>query len=95
MMGRIFAAIQDDGGGYKNEALRKLEGINNDIGKLAYSATTRWNAHYLFAKVLLETRNRKKAGKIVALAQQDAQTLGVKEQQRTEELVQQIQARNK
>ena len=95
MMGRIFAAIQDDGGGYKNEALRKLESINNDIDKLAYSATTRWNAHYLFAKVLLETRNRKKAGQIVALAQQDAQTLGARERQQTEELVRQIQAPNK
>jgi hypothetical protein len=56
MMGRIFAAIEDEGGSFKDEALFRLERINQDADNLAYSAETRWNTHYLYAKVLLEQK---------------------------------------
>src|SRR5512142_179871 len=91
MMGRIFAAIEDEGGGFKDEALFRLERIDQDIDKLAYSAETRWNAHYLYAKVLLEKKDRKKAARIIALAQQDAQSLDADKQKQTEQLAEQIQ----
>jgi hypothetical protein len=91
MMGRIFGAIEDEGGGFKDEALFRLERIDQDIDKLVYSAETRWNAHYLYAKVLMETKNRKKAAKIIALAQQDAQSLDADKQKQTEQLAQEIQ----
>lgn len=91
MMGRIFAAIEDEGGGFKDEALFRLERINKDIDKLAYSAETRWNAHYLYAKVLLETKDRKKAARVIALAQQDAQSLDADKQVQTEQLAHEIE----
>jgi len=92
MMGRIVAAIEDEGGGYKDEALRRLESINADLDKLQYPAKTRWHAHYLYAKVLWEKHDRKKAAKMIALAQEDVQTLGDDEHKQTENLAQAIAA---
>lgn len=59
MQGRIFSAIEDEGAGRccLDEALHKLESANGDIGKLEYSARTRWMAHYWYAKILLEKGN--------------------------------------
>jgi hypothetical protein len=90
-MGRISAAIEDEGGGFKDEALFRLERIDQDINKLAYSTETRWNAHYLYAKVSLETKDRKKAARVIALAQQGGQSLDADKQTQTNQLAQQIQ----
>jgi hypothetical protein len=96
MMGRIWSGIEDEGAGSccLDEALRKLEYANDDINKLDYPANTRWMAHYWYAKVLLEKRKSQKAGKIILLAQQDAQSLSPKEQNKTQQLAQEIQAKN-
>jgi hypothetical protein len=40
---------------------------------------------------LLETKDRKKAARIIALAQQDAQSLNADKQKQTEQLAEQIQ----
>ena len=93
MFGRILAVIQDSGGGFKREALHKIEAVNKDIEKLQYSTQTVWRAHYWYAKVLLQNRDRKKAAKIILLAQQDAQSLTAQEQKDTEELRQQIESK--
>jgi hypothetical protein len=96
MQGRIFSAIEDEGAGRccLDEALRKLEYASDDINKLEYPAHTRWMLHYWYAKVLLEKRNSKKASKVILLAQQDAQSLGTREQEDTQKLAQEIQAKS-
>lgn len=96
MQGRIFSAIEDEGAGgcCFDEALGKLQYVNDDIKKLEYPVHTRWMAHYWYAKVLLEKRNAKKASKIILLAQDDAQSLSAKEKDDTQKLAQEIQARN-
>ena len=74
-------------------SVAQVEYANDDIDKLEYPARSRWMAHYWYAKVLLEKRNTKKASRIILLAQQDAQSLGPKEQADTQQLAQEIQAK--
>lgn len=97
MQGRIFSAIEDEGAGKccLDEALLKLEYANDDINKLEYPAHTRWMAHFWYAKVLLEKRSTKKAAKVILLAQQDAQSLSATEQDDTQKLADEIQAKRK
>jgi len=96
MQGRIFSAIEDEGAGRccLDEALRKLQYVNDDIKKFEYPAHTRWMAHYWYAKVLLEKRNAKKASRIILFAQDDAQSLSSQEKDDTQKLAHDIQARN-
>ena len=91
MAGRVLAAIEDAGGGYKDEALRKLRSANQDLGSREYSPKTCWIAHYWYGKVLLDNGYKKDAGKYLTLAQQDAQSLTVREQKQTQEQLDRLQ----
>jgi len=91
MFGRVLGAVEDVGGGYTKEGLRKLSAINKDLEKRGYSTRTRWVAHRWYGKALLDSGDAKTAVQILQVAQGEAGSLTSKEKEETAELQRQAQ----
>jgi hypothetical protein len=91
MLGRVFGAIEDVGGGYMKEGLRKLSAINKDLEKREYSTRTRWLAHHWYGKALLDSGDTRTAVLMLQVAQVEANSLTGKEKEETAELQRQVQ----
>ena len=88
----VETAVEDLGGGYTKEALRKFSSINKDLEKLVYSPRTNWTGHRYYGEALLKTGKREDAMHILELAQKEAGALTEKEQTETEELLKRAKA---
>jgi hypothetical protein len=91
MLGRVFGAVEDVGGGYTKEGLRKLSAINKDLEKRAYSTRTSWLAHHWYGKALLDSGEARAAVQMLQVAQGEASSLTGKEKEETAELLGQAQ----
>ena len=93
MLGRVYGAIEDAGGGYTKEGLRKLSAINKDLEKREYSIRTRWLAHHWYGKELLDSGDAPYAIQMLQVAQGEASSLTGNEKEETWKL--QVQAQEK
>jgi hypothetical protein len=91
MTGRLLGAIEDAGGGYTKEALRRFSWINKELEKREYSTHTRWSAHYWYAQALLNAGRPQEALEILRTAEQEANALTEKEREQTAQLTRQTQ----
>jgi hypothetical protein len=92
MYGRILGAIEDLGGGYNKEALRKLSSINKDLEKRRYSLRTNWLGHRYYAEALLNAGKRGDAMRVLEVAQREAGALTDAEQKETAKLLERAKA---
>ena len=91
MLGRVLGAVEDVGGGYTKEGLRKLSAINEDLEKREYSTRTRWLAHRWYGKALLDSGDARAAIQMLQMAQGEANSLTGNEKEETDRLQAQAQ----
>jgi lipoate synthase len=79
MLGRLLAAIEDAGGGYQAEALRKYASIVRDIRKKQYQPCLVWLAYDGYGETLTVAKKKDKAIDMLNQAVEVAKNLSDKE----------------
>lgn len=81
MFGRIAAAIEDAGGGYQAEALRKYASIVRDIRKRDYPPCLVWFAYDGYGETLTIAKKKDKAIDMLNQATEIAKNLSEEERE--------------
>lgn len=87
MFGRLLGAVEDEGGGYVDEAMSRFNWIDHELSHKEYSPKLRWMAHFEYGKTLLLAKKKDQAIEYLTLAQHDAESLTEKERVETQNVL--------
>src|SRR5215467_8948287 len=91
MLGRLFGAIEDLGGGYYKEAQGRYSGIVHDIEKKNYHSCLKWMAYDGYGETLTELKKKEKAVAMLTRAAELAKNLGEQEREQSAQHLQAAQ----